>query len=398
MCDRPCMTDTGKALWKEISGDGCRCYMYGSAFLSRRSCSNLSEVLGLGREGGLSRMMRMSDVREPYITGGASDHDKLKALCEVLPMWSGHPYYTAIHAILGRVFDIHEPLTPASLPRIWKQTAAYLFDCELTPADLPKLWGAVSWITALTPHELDNLAEEQTSCGEFYLYLDDLAKGLWCAPNALRLSHGRPAEDMAAYITSLVDTYEKKGCVGVAVELSAWERFLRPDPYRPSQAMLKLQEGKGGVQGDDLELITAQTLRLLGRACVEKGMKLTLLHPRPGVLDPLCRYLRSCDGLPMTATVTDQPCGICSVDTVPLLDLPINTPPELVFDAMTRLASQMPLGALGGLHIPVCEPIDLPLWADLGRSLCQCVADFGDLGRGTKNSLDQATVLKKILN
>ncbi len=390
------MTEAGNDLWARVSDSDCRCYILGAAFLSRRGLSNLSQVLGLGSQGELARMMRMSGVDEAYITGGASDYDKLEALCKALPLWSGHPYYAAVHAMLCRVFDIRETLSVQTLPAIWQQTARHLFDTDLTPADLPRLWGVGRSVLMLTPHEMDDLTAPIPDNCELHLLLPNLVD-LWRSPLILPLSPNAPAEDMDISIDRLLSIYAEKGCRGVSVELSALDSFVRPDPYRPAQAVMRLQSKRRLDEASDGQLITAQTLRLLGSACTKRGMKLTLLHPRPDVLTPLCDYLRGCDCLPTTAVAVSCPCDVSPWGVEPLMSVSACQPPELLAHELTVFASRMPLGALGGLYMPVSEPVDLPLWAEAGRTLCQCVADFGDMGRGTQDVEEQTGFLKKIL-
>ena len=394
-------TEKGKALWLLVGSMGGRCYLHGSAWHTRRAYANLSELLGLGKHGGLTHMLRMSEVDEACVQGKTSAYDQLKVLCEVLPLWAGHPYYYAIHELLRRVFDIHEPLSMVTLPAVWKETARILFEKDITPEELLKLWNVGRGIFMLSPEELEELSSEQPLPSQSYVYLSDLGRCLWTSASAPVLSSHTFSQDMSRYVDQLVDQYVREGVSGVAIDLSALSAFIRPDPYRPAQVVMKLQAGKNNLSSEDDDRIITQTLRLLGRACADQGLKFLLLHPRPDVAVPLCKYLYESNCLPATDLATDVPEILCAEhlqgNIRQILTLPHHMPPEMLKSTVTRISAQMPIGKLGGLFLPVSEPIDLPLWENAGQSFCQCVTDFGNMLWGTHETSEQLALVKGIL-
>ncbi len=392
------MTGKGEALWKQLTDAGCRAYVHGSVFLSKRSFSNFSELLDLGNQGGLSGMMRASGIDEAFVTGGASDYDKLEALCEVLHLWSGHPSYAAIHAMLRRVFDIDLPLNPQTLPEIWQRTVKHLLENPLFPADLPALWGIKKTITSLPLYDLTDVPSEalDESTGDIYLHIKDLIHTFWYPPYESPISYLKPAEDMAARVEAFVDQYVTGRCAGIALDLSNLSTFVRPDPYSPAQAVLRLQRDPKSLREPELHLIYSQTLRLIAAACVKRNLKMTLLRASSEALYPLCSYLHGCGCLPTTTVAVARPYDLSSLGITPMLYLPDGIPPELVTQDLTVLAAKMPLGTLRGLYMPICAPLDLPLWAEAGRTLCECVVKFGELGRGTRDNEEQAMILQNV--
>lgn len=344
-------------------------------------------------------MMRASGVAEFYVTGGASDYEKTEALCRVLPLWSGHPYYAATHELLRRLFGIHEVLNPQNLPEIWHQTAKLLFESPLTPADLPRMWGIKQLVTSLPKYELEDLSETaiDNNGTELHLYLRDMIQNLWYPPYEAPLSGLTPAEDMVNRVDTFVDHFFAKGCTGITVDLSMLDEFMRPDPYTPSQAILRLQNKKRPLEAVEQRLIITQTVRLLGGACVKRGLKLTILRTSPDVTYPLCSYLHGCGCLPSTTVAVSRPYDLSSLGITPMLYLHKGVSPELLPQELTVLASEMPLGSLGGLYMPICAPLDLPTWAEAGRTLCECVVGFGETGRGTRDIDEQSIILQHIL-
>ena len=66
--------------------------------------------------------MRSAGVDEKYITGDADNYEKFLAYAKVVGRAIGHPLYHWSNLELKRYFDIDEPLTEESAPRIWEET------------------------------------------------------------------------------------------------------------------------------------------------------------------------------------------------------------------------------------------------------------------------------------
>lgn len=392
-------TDTGEALWERVTDGGCKGYFHTPFFLSHRKFSNMSEILGIGVHDGLNRMMRASGISEAYVTGGASDYDKSEALCRVLPLWSGHPYYYAIHALISRLFGITQPLNVQNLPEIWRLTAESLLDNPIAPSDLPSMWGITKRITALSSHNEEALGQEREKHDEERrLYLGNLIHTFWDPTYQAPISAQKPAEDMARRVNDFLDERVVGQYTGITLDLSALNAFVRPDPYTPAQAVLRLQSGKKPLEACDQRLIISQTLRLLGGACAQRSLKMTIIHADADVVHPLCAYLDGCGCLPDTTVALSHPCDLLPTGVTSMLYLPEGMPPETLAETLTAYAAQMPLGCLGGLYMPICSPLDLPLWEDAGRTLCEFVARFGEMGRGTRDFEEQAFILQNILS
>ena len=350
--------DQGNALWEQLTDSGCRAFFYGSGFLSKRHYTNFSEMLCIGGHSGLSDMMRASGVEEAYVTGGASDYHKLEALCKVLHLWSGHPYYAAIHALLRRVFGIDKPLTPQTLPEIWQQTAERLFESPLAPADLPALWGIKKTVTSLSLHDLTEISDEVLAedGGEFYLHIQNLIRSFWYPPYKAPISRMTPAEDMAARVESFVDEYVNGRCAGIVLDLSESEGFMRPDPYSPAQAVLRLQSTPKTIRETELQMIQSQTLRLVASACVKRNLKLTILRADPAMLSPLCSYLHGCGCLPATSVAISHPYDLSHLGISSMMYLHKAIPSDFLADNLSLLATEMPLGAVRGMVMPLEYP------------------------------------------
>jgi len=82
------------------------------------------------------RQMRSNGIDEKYITGDADDYEKFLAFAKTLPGLIGNPMYHWTHLELKRYFDIDEPLTEESCPRIWARCNELLARPEYSAKNL----------------------------------------------------------------------------------------------------------------------------------------------------------------------------------------------------------------------------------------------------------------------
>lgn len=92
---------------------------------TRKTFRNLAE-LWLGGDHYKWRLMRTCGVSEEFITGAASDEDKFRAFCKVLPLAIGNPIYHWSHLELRRLFGITLNINEANASAIWEAANAKL--------------------------------------------------------------------------------------------------------------------------------------------------------------------------------------------------------------------------------------------------------------------------------
>jgi glucuronate isomerase len=92
---------------------------------TRKTFRNLAE-LWLGGDHYKWRLMRSCGVSEEFITGSASDEDKFRAFCKVLPLAIGNPIYHWSHLELRRLFGITLNINEANASAIWEEANAKL--------------------------------------------------------------------------------------------------------------------------------------------------------------------------------------------------------------------------------------------------------------------------------
>lgn len=366
--------------WVRLADKGRRAYAAGLCFLDDRPLTNLSEVLGIGTHEGLSRMMRMSGISEELITGGASAYDKAEALCRALPLWIGHPYVRAIQDLIRWTCGVTLPLTLHTLPEIWRALASRLLSEPLAFNDLPSMAGVERLTVSLTAAELEWLPEASMpqKGRELQLLLTDPTGGtLWRSSQCDRLTPQNGGASMAQAVSHTLDACVARGCGSVAVDLTRCGAFVRPNPYTPALAAAKLQRGET-ITEEESRLLIAQTLRLLGGECVKRGLSLTLLHLPSEALVPLCDYLRGCNCLPDYSAVTHDPAAVMLSKGSALLEADLLTARVTLPHQVRNLAASVPLGCLGGLHLPVYGALDLPLWAEAVKAVGRCLRELDE--------------------
>ena len=360
-------------LWTLMKTEELTGYAESRTFLDESPLSNLSELLGLGTHAGLNRMMRMSGVEEPLITGGASDYDKAEALCRVMPLWGGHPYVGAVKCLLSRAFGAEMPLCSDTLPTLWERTGKALRESPLTVADLPSFFGIQRIILPLTVTELMALPVGESPHGgkTMTLYIDDPSgKTLWASPLCQPLNLQEGGKLMSEAVERLADACVARGILEMTVNLQSLASFVRPNAYMSALSVAALQKGEH-LDADAHALLICQLLRLLGEACVKHGMALTLADMPSHAICPLRDYLDSCGRLPRLTVVGDDPAASLEAGVSSLLhvDLPVSRGAYLA--RLEAAASRAPLGCIRGLYAPLQGPLDLPLYAELCHIFCQ---------------------------
>ena len=97
------------------------------------------------------RQMRSNGIDEKYITGDADDYEKFLAFARTVPGLIGNPMYHWTHLELKRYFDVDEPLTEESAPRIWEKCNELLQKPEYSAKNLIRRSGVEAICTTDDP-------------------------------------------------------------------------------------------------------------------------------------------------------------------------------------------------------------------------------------------------------
>ncbi len=243
---------------------------------------NPADLLGLGRDPALARLLRACGTDEACITGGASDYDKFLALAAALPLCEGHPLRDSLNATLTAATGLTAPLCPHTAHPHWDAwVETYLYGGKVTDATIPS---ACPYCTPPVPtvwreNDLTRLPVPTE------VKAPDLSA--WSAA----LESALPADDVPA-LFSLPEDYA----------------FTRPNPYHANLAV-----GRGDA-GNELthherDLLVTQALRVWGQAMLKKSWNgmLILRGGEPEAVTALLAYLDTSRALPTLVWIPDDP-------------------------------------------------------------------------------------------
>lgn len=244
---------------------------------------NPADLLGLGRDPSLIRLLRACGTDEACITGPASDYDKFTALAAALPLCEGHPLRDEVNTRLAEATGRRLPLCPHTAKMYWDiWVGIYLCGekmevrpdgeiCPLCSPGMPPVWRERE-LTRL-PDPWDVSALDLTAWSEaLEACLPDAAPALFSIPH-----------DYA---------------------------FIRPNPYHANLAVGKVCRGEVPDKSER-DLLVTQALRIWGiaRARREAGKTPALLlrGGDPAAITSLLAYLDMSKALPPMIWIPDEP-------------------------------------------------------------------------------------------
>ena len=241
-----------------------------------------ADLLRLGTDPALCRLLRACGVDEAYITGGASDYDKLLALASALPLCEGHPLRDAVNDTLSQAMGIPAPLCPHTARAHWEAwVEIHHYGGEMTAPDLP---AACPHCAPASPRVI-----RVTDCAPL--------------PDPIALQ----ASDLTAWSQILEAALPTDGTPALYT-LPEDYAFTRPNPYHAGLAVGKAASGEGLTQ-KERDLLITQALRVWGLALMVKETAPILLL-QGGAPDPvmaLLAYLAASKALPPMTWLPDDP-------------------------------------------------------------------------------------------
>jgi hypothetical protein len=217
---------------------------------------------------------------EAYITGGASDYDKLLALAAVLPFCEGHHLRDEVNATLTQATGVNAPLCPHTARAHWD--AWVEIHHYGGPATVPELPTPCPHCAPAAPR---------------VIYATDCAR----LPDPIAIQ----APDLTAWSESLTNALPKGG-TPVLYTLPADYVFTRPNPYHANLAVQKAGSGES-LTAKERNLLVTQALRVWGLALVGGELPLLLQGGAPEAVTALLAYLSVSKALPKMVWLSDDP-------------------------------------------------------------------------------------------
>lgn len=241
---------------------------------------NPADLLGIGSDPVLCRLLRACGVEEACITGGASDHDKFLALASALPLCEGYPLRDEVNATLTRATGLTAPLCPHTARAHWDTWVEMNhYGRQATDTALP----AVCPLCA--------------SAAPRVIRREDCAR----LPNPLAIQ----APDLTVWSQALVTALPADG-VPALLTLPADYAFTRPNPYHANLAVGKTARGEA-LTAKERDLLITQALRVWGLAWAGKETFILLRGGTPEGVNALLAYLSASKALCPMVWIPNDP-------------------------------------------------------------------------------------------
>lgn len=241
---------------------------------------NPADLLQIGSDPALCRLLRACGVEEACITGGASDHDKFLALAAALPLCQGHPLRDGVNATLTRATGLTVSLCPHTARAHWDTWV------EMNH------YGRQTTDTVLPP-----VCPLCTSAAPRVIRGEDCAR----LPNPLAIQ----APDLTAWSTALETALPTDGSPALFT-LPADYAFTRPNPYHANLAVGKTARGEA-LTAKERDLLITQALRVWGLAWAGKDTSFLLQGGTPEGVMALLAYLSASKALCPMVWLPDDP-------------------------------------------------------------------------------------------
>ena len=175
-------------------------------------------------------LMRTCGVAESVLTDG-SDYDKFWAYAACMPLCRGHAILEEDARLVADLLGEYVPICPQAAPALWHAAAHKLTGMGKVPP-MPE------------PCEIAFVAPTEHTVGSV-----DLGRAVYAMPTPELLMR-------------LIDPEVQAICVRVQIE-----RFVKPNPYAAKQLYQKPSDAR---TADECDLLSAQTVRVLGKLCAER--------------------------------------------------------------------------------------------------------------------------------
>ena len=208
--------------------------------------------------------MRMSGVEDKYVYGDASDYEKFKEFCRILPNFAGNPIYLLSHIELSGLYDCHLEINEDNAERIWEHTNRVINGKRLTEQGLLNI-AKMESINAIQI-EWRNLLPNNPEI------VDNIT--------------------LTRFLLNIIDEGKNSGCK--AIVCSAPLDFISPNPHKIDGIINKIKSGEL-THFDDDNCLLMQIIRILSIECKKNGW--ILIFDDYGLDKKMIQYLEKNNAL-----------------------------------------------------------------------------------------------------
>lgn len=335
-----------------------RCHFPIKEIARHKVYSNISELWIMPDCHKLSAM-RSCGIDERYITGDASDYERLKEFCRAMPKMIGNPIYQLSHIELRRYFDCDLIICEKNCDEIWKLTSKRLRDEEISAKSLILKSNVKLLCTTDDPADSLEFHESLSNDDSFNTKI----LPTFCPDKAFEINKagireyifklgetmGKKITDMASFLSAMkvaLDRFDTIGCKSAYHTVCDYVEFVKPDEYHASLVFKKAFESDGKeVSQYEAALFKSEMMYFFGKQYKSRGwiMQLYLVDNNSVALSRLIDYLKNGAAWPNTA--------LCSVGGGTAYNLESVQGRALLFndcdDMSSQICSLAKQGALG---------------------------------------------------
>lgn len=390
-----------------------------SEIYENKAPSNLTE-LWIYHDKKRQNAMRGCGCEEKFVTGAASDYDKFREYCRIMPKLAGSSVYCLSHIELKRYFDCELSICPQNCERIWKTTAERLLCGGMRTSELLERSNVKAVCVELDACDGLEAFEHTHPLSLVPVFSPDRGlcierRGIKKYIARLQKSSGIKVESLAelerAYL-ALLDSFASVGCLIALHSADVLSAPHFPDPYHADIIFKKALASDGAdVTPDEAGLFKCQMLRFWGNEYKKRGIVMQIYPdrtdesraralPRLGEKSPdaysredraerlasILNYLSQSGVMPKTLICVSQPS-----ETDRLLRFSSETlRRELSFKIychsgnlsaqLNEFADIIPIGSLCGFASESCGVLAGSEYELFGRALCSFVGGLCERG------------------
>ena len=211
------------------------------------------------------RLLMRLYVDEKYVYGDASDFEKFKEFCRILPNCAGNPVYLLSHIELAGLYGCHLEICEGNSEKIWEQTNKVIREKTLTERKLLDI-ANIEFINALQIEWRSLISNngEIVDCDSLENHLLE------------RINEAKNRGNKTVICSSPID-------------------FVSPNPYRINGIIKKIKSGEP-THFDDDNCLLMQIIRTVGIECKKNDWTLIFDDGAPD--NKTLRYLERNNALP----------------------------------------------------------------------------------------------------
>ena len=287
-------TESARRLYFDIADAGnipiidYHCHLSPREIAENKKYSNITEAW-LYFDHYKWRAMRFCGCDERYITGNASDFEKFREYCRIMPGLIGNPLYHWSHIELRRYFDCELVICEENCEKIWMLTAEKLADESMSPQSLISRSGLRLLCTTDDPadsleyHKM--IADSDFGTKVLPAFRPDKCMnierpGIRKYIYSLGEANGVNITDLKTLEKALINSlerFEALGCRTADHGMDNYVDFEYPDPYHADLIFRKALESDGrGITANELALFKSQMMRFFAKEYNRRGFVMQL--------------------------------------------------------------------------------------------------------------------------